>query len=79
MGVIKTIALDSKNMLLNQGTQLRVGAQAIKRAKDNMVDARDQLIEAREYTADHNRLTCYCCVLITIIVAIILMIYYASA
>lgn len=40
MNIVKTIALDSKNMLLNQGTQLRVGAQTIKRALDNVTQAK---------------------------------------
>lgn len=79
MGLLQNMATESANLLLGQGQTLNIVAERVGRAAKNTKAAKEEMIEAREYTADANRLTIYCCVLITIIVVIILMIFYAAA
>jgi len=79
MGVLNSMAQESATLLTNQGQQLRAAAEKIGRPARNVKDAKTEMIEAREYTSDSNRLTIYCCVLISLIVLVILMIVYASA
>ncbi len=79
MEVLNNMAQESSNLLTNQGQQLRAAAEKIGSAARKVKDAKGEMIEAREYTADSNRLTIYCCALITLIVLIILLIAYATA
>jgi t-SNARE complex subunit (syntaxin) len=78
MEILKNMAKESENLLMGQGQQLRAAADKIGKAARNMGVAKGEMIEAREYTADSSRLTCYCFILVAAIVIIILLITYAS-
>lgn len=79
MAVLKQMINKSNNLLHEQGEQLRVGGEAISRAKANIKAGKDDVIDAAQYSVDSNKMSIYCCILVFIIVIIILMIYYAAS
>lgn len=76
---IHKIALDTGNMILQQGMKLQIAATTMTRVKNNLQDGRQELAQANEYQQDTNKKLITFCLLTVLIVGVVVLIMYSSS
>ena len=78
MHEIKRMAIETSQMILDQGVNLDIAGKSIQNTKEILIKAKKEIVVANSYEKDTNKKNMLVCLLIMVIVGVVMLLMVAA-